>query len=244
MKKCCALFLITVFLLLPVFSLSSCEKKVETYTFTGVVTYFEAEGLSRFVFVRPQDREESDAPWIPFEINADTKMGSYYLADDVASVPEYQIGSTVEIVYKATDHANKLYPRRKFAAVSIKAIDPSSANTSVQDSPLRINEAYDPSYVLAEDIINDYQPTIVHIAKLESPRTGYLIYSKSNKTTSGYLVCYWLDENAAAIEDGILEDLESGNTDIDVYMDILVGEDLRPFEDLNVFYIWIIGYRK
>lgn len=244
MKKICMLTLVLVLLLLPVLSFTSCEKKNETYTFVGTVTYSERSGLYTFIHARPLGIEENSAPWIRFEVDSETEMDSYYLADDIASVPEYQIGTTIEIVYKITIDPATKKPERSYTAVSLKVIDPSTADVSKQDFSLKADESYAVDDGTEEKWIWEYSPKIVHIVKLESPRAGYLLYLiKSRAEDIGLLACYWIDENTS-VDEGLLEELEAGNTDIDINITTFSGEHSYPFEELDINYVYSISYAK
>lgn len=234
MKKRCALFLIAVLLLIPVLSFTSCEKEDETFTFVGTIANVQRLGNYHILYVSPIGEIEK-LPWIMFKIGYSTEMDSEFSVD-LSKMPELAIGNTVELVYKEytkqSTYGSSTYVT--YDTVSIKSIDLTSVtDEKLLESPLKLSENYNFDTRLQTYWIKG-RGKVLHIAKLDGERKGYLIYVVDFVGTFSPYMCFWVDDNAE-IKDEMLARLESGETGYTIQISACAGPTFTPFEYLDIY---------
>lgn len=250
MKKLCTLTLVLVMLLLPMLSLTSClESKYESYTYTGVVA-FTYQYYSRCVIhLSPIGEDVDTAPLFPFFADKYTEMESDCEAYDIANSPELAIGNTIEIVYTRRRYerggmysmAGEYTVSTEFHIDSIKSVDPDTVDFSLLEYPLAANPDYTPFTIESRDSVEnkweDRLGKVTHIAKIDYPRKGYLIYTDYSSHMFYEHPCYWIDENTTISEE-MLEILDTrDNIGERIHLHIIVGDSYLPFEGIDILFV-------
>lgn len=231
MKKANVLTLIFVLLIMPVLSLSSCDNERYYRSVVGEVAYVKTFE-HHCVYIRPLDQGQ-DGIWIPVKVSEKTDSVSEY-NDNAANMPELAIGSIVEVVYsvKTPRGSNML---SEYEAISIKSFD-NSRTIENQDLPFTPAKNYEYSW----DAPNGTRDigTVVHVAKINAPLCGYILYVDGGAGTYQNVRAYWLDEGALERDGGIsitspelLSMIKSGQTGYDV---AIFGLESYPFDSFNM----------
>lgn len=162
-----------------------------------------------FVYVAPLG-DESDV-WIPFIVDGSTEI--------------LKVGNTVKITYFGTDLDGTMR-RDGFVAESISLTDATRAEGN--KNPLAIGS----DYVLdrAEAVMTTDFGTVVHVARVETGASGYLVYLDGAYYDIGNLVCYWVDDNAIFTEEA-LDHLSKGMTG---YQLKISGVANSPYENIDI----------
>ena len=220
MKKVSSIILVMVLLILPIMSFSSCEKE-EIITTVGTIEYVKSKNDSRYIYIRPLEQSEN-ALWIPIRVSA--SIG------EESGGAELSVGSVVKVVYNITKDENM--PMFAYNAVSIGSADVALENKS----PLRLTKGYNYANI-ANEGTRDFGE-IVHVAKIDSPINGYLIYLDNTRVHNDGLTVYFIDggaieHNANAVFPnteirGRIESFETG------YKIAVYGLDQYPFSNLTV----------
>ena len=205
MRKIISILLILALLFISMFSLGSCEKK-EIMTTVGVIEYVKTYWY-HCVYIRPMDQDDNGI-WIPIKVTKKTKTDSPFNID-TSSMPELAVGSVVEVVYDATlpkteiwvQIKNIIYNRKttdipldSYNAISVKLAS-STEKVEKQKTPLKLTEGYE--YAPEANEGDCDKGTVVHVAKIDDPISGYLIYLDDN--TFDYncvLTVYFIDSEA------------------------------------------------
>lgn len=239
MKKLLSLFTALVLLIISMLGLVSCNN-TEKMTVVGEISYIKSLN-SHCVYIRPLE-QGSNGVWIPVEITENTSTPSDF--SNVASdMPELAIGTIVEVVYNVSEEKNESAKSSAYKAISLKVVSDADMH-SKQDSPLKLSKGYE--YTTDANDGNRDFGTVVHVAKLEAPISGYLIYLDNNRTSDNQtLTIYWVDEKLLKedglhhIGDEVKALIESGATGYEI---AVLGLSLYPFEKMNIQSITYIDF--
>lgn len=231
MKKISVLLLALIMLILPIMSLSSCEKEATDVFFGEVVhirdTKFARESIenhSYYVYVKPYGQKEN-IDWFLFLVNSDSETESKYNTD-VTKMPELNIGTIVLITYntECKEDTNNVIC---YYAKSIKTTTASSPKEN--KISLVINDSYDES----DCRMLDYCGILKHVTRVYEPESGYLIYLESEDYTGHVLECFWIEDGSTVKSPEIVEKLNSGEIGYRLHIKELVGD--RPLKKLQCY---------
>ena len=228
MKKTSIVVLILVLLIVPMLSLHSCEKE-EVITTVGVVEYVKS-GNIHSIYLRPLDHDKNSI-WIPINVSEDTETISTF-NKDLSKMPELSVGSIIEVTYKISEPNDKLL--FGYNAISVKSSS-KTAMTDSQETPLRLTEGY---HYTNDALGGTNSGTVVHVARIETPASGYLIYLEDALVANGKLAVYFIDDEAAQhdkrtvfLDNEIKNKIQKFETG---YKITVVGSTQQPFGAIDI----------
>lgn len=233
MKKVSSIILVLIFviLLVPILSLYSCDESKYHHTVVGEVEFVCSWFDYHTVYVRPMDQEDHGI-WIPLKVSGETHTVSEF-SIDLKEMPELAVGTVVEVKYSIKSPREKDALLSEYEAVSVKVFD-NSFVVENQYVPFKLTDGYE--YSWSANTGTRDKGTVAHIAKLDAPISGYIIYLK-DRFVNDSIKMYWLDEEALGRDGGISipaelqEKIEAGQTGYEV---AIYGLKSYPFEDFNM----------
>ena len=226
-----SLLLIFVILLVPMLSLYSCDESKYHHTVVGEVEFVCSGFDYHIVYVRPIDQEDHGI-WIPLKVSGETQTISEF-SIDLKEMPELAVGTAVEVKYSIKAPREKDALLSEYEAVSVKVFD-NSFVVENQYVPFKLTDGYE--YSWSANTGTRDKGTVVHIAKLDAPISGYIIYL-TGRFVNDSIKMYWLDEEALGRDGGISipaelqEKIEARQTGYEV---AIHGLKSYPFEGFNM----------
>ena len=149
--------------------------------------------------------------WIPFVVHNNKDL--------------LTVGNKVKITYSGTMLDGTLR-RDGFVADSIELTD--ANKVTGQKNPLAISDDY--VFNRAEAVLRMDFGTVIHVVRVESGASGYLVYLVNADYNVGNLTCYWIDDNAI-ISDEAADLLSKGKTN---YQIDIRGVANSPYKDIDI----------
>lgn len=231
MKK--AVSLILSFILLSSFamSLSSCNEYIEKYAcdtivgeiiFTKTDSLYEHTDLNHHYLYVKLCGAKNDVLFL-FDLTSDATAESRFSAN-IDEMPELAIGNVVEINYYKRIDAN----RNGVLGYKIKSIRTTAPDPDRRyDIDLTVRSDYDFGSI-TQGIGIDCG-TVLHVARIEAPISGYLVYLDGVEVLPDKLNLYWLPDDECHIPMEILKKLDQKETGYKIHIHRAIGS--HPFSN-------------
>lgn len=243
MKKRLSLALSFVLLLGIILSLNSCETFKTTATLIGEIKHVRCHGVTAdpelqeyYIYVQPYGREDN-AHWEYFTVSCKTDTESEY-SPNLSEMPELAVGNVVEIEYYKNRGKNSI-EKNRYGVAAINSID-NTENIEAQDNiELKLNKKF--SYTKPDGGIWEVKGTVLYVAKVEAPLSGYFVYFDGTTPFVSSFQCYWVGINAetGATPNEVFERLEAGEVGYTIEFDVVSNQ--HPFENYSAEAIFNIS---
>lgn len=229
MKKLASTLLTITLISSLVFSLYSCEKQEQV--FYGEVMYVkdtefarESEDLhSYYLYVKPYGEESSEIWWL-FKVDKKSQTESIY-STNREKMSELSVGNIVEIVFNINPKEDENLVTCYYAK-SIKTTKENVSNNN--DIDIAINDKYNQN---VQTNVFNYCGTVIHVARIDAPVSGYLIYCESEDYTQFVLECYWIEDGNTVISPLVRDKLKSGENGWRTHVKVFTNG--KPLQNIN-----------